>query len=78
MTTDDDTTARLTRIEGMLTMLLNHAELEEAERSLKGEIRLAYRRGYFAGRDSVKRGSLPRPDLAFERGLVKRATRDAA
>ena len=93
MTSADD--QRLTRIEGMLTMLLRRAETEDETFSLilnvsevteahlaallrreqvrvdladmEGEICTAYRRGYWAGRDSVKRGKGAEPDRSFER-----------
>jgi len=98
---DDDFTSRLTRIEGMLTMLLRRAELEDDTFALilnvsevteahlaallrreqvrvdladmEGEIRSAYRRGYWAGRGSVKRGKGAEPDRSFERRLARRA-----
>ena len=64
---------RMTRMEGLLAMLVRHAEVDLTERDTKVEIRRAYRRGYWAGRQSV--GKPPTPVSTFENGLAKIETR---
>ena len=65
-----------------LAALLRREQVRVDLADMEGEIRTAYRRGYFAGRsarqrDGKVRASKATADLAFERGLVKTARRAA-